>query len=192
MNDPLAQFAEWRASALKASPLRQKSAVCLSTIDEMGFPSARFVDLKEIDREGVVFCTSYGSKKGEQIRRNSKVGMTAWWDHMGYQVRVTGNAVEVSEQEARRHWQSRPRSARIATLSFDQSEALESYQVLEERFKSTEADYLNSPIPKPDNWGAYRVEPISIEFLQFRESRLHLRELFQLVEGEWLSCLLQP
>jgi len=192
MNNPLVKVKEWWEFAIEASPLKVKSAVCLSTVDERGFPSSRFVDLKDVDLEGVVFCSNYDSKKGDDIENNPKAGVTAWWDHVGYQIRVVGNAVRVPEDEATRYWETRNRSAQIATLCFSQSQKLASYGLLEEKYLDAESKYTSNSIPKPNNWGAYKIVPNSIEFLEFKESRLHHREYFQLEHDDWSRCLLQP
>lgn len=52
MNNPTDKFKIWWQEALAESPLQQKSAVCVSTIDEQGFPTARFVDLKSVGENG--------------------------------------------------------------------------------------------------------------------------------------------
>ncbi len=189
---PLKQIEEWWSIAIEASPLNLKNAVCLSTIDEAGFPDSRFVDLKDVDLEGVIFCSSYDSKKGCDIKNNPKVGITAWWDHVGRQIRIIGHATKISKGEAIKYWETRNRSAQIATLSFNQSQILDNYELLEETFLVTESEHKTKPIPKPDNWGAYKVVPNSIEFLQFKQNRLHHREYFQFENGEWSRCLLQP
>jgi pyridoxamine 5'-phosphate oxidase len=43
--NPFEKFNELWSNALSNSPLQQKSAVCISTIDSNGYPSGRFVDL---------------------------------------------------------------------------------------------------------------------------------------------------
>lgn len=82
------------------SPLNQKSAVCVSTIDSAGFPQSRFVDLKEIGPSGFTFCTSYNSEKGNHLSNNPKISLLAGWDHIGYQIRVIGSAVRISSELA--------------------------------------------------------------------------------------------
>lgn len=84
MDKPIEKFESWWQEALADSPLQQKSAVCVSTIDEYGFPAARFVDLKSVTEAGFVFCSYFDSAKGKQIARNAKTAMTVWWDHLGY------------------------------------------------------------------------------------------------------------
>ena len=88
------------------SPLSQKSAVCISTIDSAGFPQSRYVDLKEIDASGFTFCTSYNSEKGKQLSVEPKASLLAWWDHIGYQIRVVGNALRISNVLADKYWRT--------------------------------------------------------------------------------------
>ncbi|WP_442953147.1 pyridoxine 5'-phosphate oxidase C-terminal domain-containing protein [Pectobacterium sp. A5351] len=61
-----------------------------------------------------------------------------------------------------------------------------------ERFRQTQAETKGYLVNKPERWGGIRVTPLSIEFLTFRENRLHLRELYSRLEGNWSYKLLQP
>lgn len=192
MNDPISKFKTWWQEALANSPLQQKSAVCVSTIDEHGFPAGRFVDLKSVNEQGFVFCTYFDSAKGRHLAKNEKTAMTIWWDHVGYQIRVVGVAEFISEVEADNYWQSRNKSAQLTTTAFEQSAALNSEHELEKRLQEITVEYTGKIVPRPANWGGYRIKPVSIEFLTFQESRLHRRELFELKNNGWLKQLLQP
>lgn len=192
MDNPISKFETWWQEALLDSPLQQKSAVCVSTINENGFPTGRFVDLKSVSEDGFVFCTCFDSAKGKQIARGSKASMTIWWDHLGYQIRIIGLAQEISVAEADRFWQSRSRSAQLTTTAFEQSEPLNSEHELAIRLHDVSAKLVDQIILRPANWGGYCIKPVSIEFLTFRESRLHLRELFECTGNGWVKQLLQP
>lgn len=192
MESPIIKFKNWWQEALADSPLQQKSAVCVSTINENGFPTGRFVDLKAVSENGFVFCTYFDSAKGEHIAHNSKAAMTLWWDHVGYQIRVVGTAEVITAAEADGFWQTRSRSAQLTTTAFDQSERLDSEDGLEKRLQEVSSKLAGQTIPKPGNWGGYCINPVSIEFLTFRESRLHLRELFEHKGNVWIKQLLQP
>ena len=141
MDNPISKFKVWWQEALSDSSLNQKSAVCISTIDENGFPSGRFVELKEVSDEGFVFCSYLDFAKGKQISHNPKSAMTFWWDHVGYQVRVIGHAEEITEVEAGRFWETRTRSAQLTTTAFEQSAPLESEDVLITRFQKTSVKF---------------------------------------------------
>ena len=56
-----------------------------------------------------------------------------------------------------------------------------------------EKKYENIPIPKPDNWGGFLVQPISIEFWQGRANRLHDRIRYELQQNSlWKIERLAP
>lgn len=192
MENPIAKFTQWWAMAKKDSPLQQKNAACISTINSDGFPSGRFVDLKAADVNGFVFCTFMDSNKGVEISKNPKVSMTLWWDHVGLQVRIVGMAEPIADDDARIHWQNRSREAQLTTISCQQSHELKSELDLHHQLQAAEIKFAGADIPKPENWGGYNLKPISIEFLTFKSSRLHIRELFLLQSGRWIKTLLQP
>jgi len=192
MIDPIEKFNRWWDLAKVNSPLKQKNAICLSTINQSGYPSARFVDLKKASNEGFIFCSYLNAKKGYEISENPNVALTAWWDHCGFQIRVTGMAQLLSNSENDKYWSTRAHKAQLTTSVSNQSQLLDNEEGLIEKFLSLEKEFQGKKIPRPANWGGYQVNPISIEFLTFRESRLHLRELFELKENEWCQCLLQP
>jgi pyridoxamine 5'-phosphate oxidase len=192
MENPIEKFNTWWKSALLNSPLNQKNAVCISTIDDDGYPSGRFVDLKAVNEFGFVFCTCLNSAKGQHINENPKIALTLWWEHVGYQVRVLGMAQPIHENEAVTYWKTRSKEAQLTTTAFEQSQPLTSEEDLQTRVENISEQFKNSEILKPNTWGGYLIKPHSIEFLTFRESRLHLRELYTLGEDVWSKSLLQP
>lgn len=191
-SDPILQFSSWWQNAIEDSPLNQKSAVCISTINSSGYPDGRFVDLKQVDENGFVFCTYMNSQKGEDIANNAKIAMTAWWDHVGYQVRIVGNAEQISCQQALQFWQTRSRSAQLITKCFSQSKPISGPPEIASKFNLFESSIEEQAITIPDNWGGYNIRPDSIEFLTFKETRLHIREKFIRSCSEWDKIYLQP
>lgn len=157
-----------------------------------GFPSGRYVDLKYIGENGFVFCTSLDSQKVRDIECNSKVGLTFWWEAIGYQIRIQGNATQISRHLAKRYWKTRSREAQIATMCCNQSEPLLSTQKMYSKFRKLKNKFEDQNISKPDNWGGFIVKPVSIEFLAFKENRLHVRELYKANGDGWQRTLLQP
>lgn len=192
MDNPIKKFESWWREALADSPLQQKSAVCVCTVDEHGFPAARFVDLKSVSEQGFVFCTYLNSAKGKHLAKNPKIAMTIWWDHVGYQIRVVGIAKLITDVEADNYWKTRNKSAQLTTTAFEQSAALISESDLSTLLQEITEQYADKKVPRPDSWGGYCIKPVSIEFLTFRESRLHLRELFEYSDNCWKQQLLQP
>jgi len=178
-------------NAKSNSPLKQKSAVCISTIDSAGFPQSRCVDLKEVDQRGFTFCTSYNSEKGNNLSQNPKISLLAWWDHIGYQIRVVGKAVVISNELADKFWFSRSNEARVATTCFRQSEIWDPSVSMEAEYSAALA-VSSASIARPNSWGGYTVVPNSIEILQFRDNRVHIREQYLRDGSSWKMQLLQP
>lgn len=191
--DPILLFNEWYQLAITDSPLRFPGAVCISTIDPEGFPDGRFVDLKDVSDEGFTFCTHLDSAKAQALKHNPKIALTVWWDHIGRQVRVKGIAQPLSEAASDGYWAQRSREAHITTWGSVQSELLESSAALAEKLAAAQTRFQDVPsIPRPANWGGYCIKPTAIEFLTFREDRLHERVRYQWKSGNWERMLLQP
>ncbi len=192
MQNPIDKFNSWWKLAILETPLKKKNAICVSTIGKDGFPNARFVDLKAVDSEGFKFCSHFDSVKGKELHQNPKVALTIWWDHVGLQVRVIGIAKKITNDEAIKYWEGRSRAAQLTTLSSQQSQPMESESRLRQNLANIKEFMGVSKIEKPSNWGGYVVIPRSIEFLTFREDRLHLREHYEYSNSQWNKSLLQP
>jgi len=59
-------------------------------------------------------------------------------------------------------------------------------------YESMKHKFADGEIPLPDFWGGYRVEPISIEFWQGRENRLHDRFEYRRDGNSWKIQRLAP
>jgi pyridoxamine 5'-phosphate oxidase len=191
-SDPLLLFREWWEMSRTASTSKHPGAVCLSTVDEHGVPEGRFVDLKELSDQGFVFGTHLDSPKVRALAANPSVGLTFWWDYVERQVRVVGRAERLSDAAADALFATRPREARITSWASQQSAPLLDSAAFEQRLSDTHRRFADTDIPRPQHWGAYRVVPARIEFLEFRESRIHVRTLFERVPTGWRRSLLQP
>ncbi|MGC3981653.1 MAG: pyridoxal 5'-phosphate synthase [Steroidobacteraceae bacterium] len=192
MHSPIDVFKTVWCGAKKEGTLKHRNAVCVSTVDVDGYPSSRFVDLKEVDEAGFVFCTCLDSAKALEISLNPKAGITIWWEHVAMQIRIQGECSVISHQEADKHWLSRSREAQITTATFNQSKSIASLDSLVEQYSQAEIEYGGKAISRPHNWGGFRLKPKQIEFLEFKESRLHLRTVYRLADSLWQKSFLQP
>ena len=65
-------------------------------------------------------------------------------------------------------------------------------EILNKKYQDIETRFSNQPLTRPENWGGYSIEPIRIEFLEFKPTRFHDRKLYELINGHWTIKLLQP
>ena len=176
--DPISQFQIWLKEAAANSMIVEANAMVLSTVGS-GKPTSRTVLLKDVTASGFTFFTNYGSRKSYEISQNSAVSLLFPWYPMERQVIVLGDAARISETESEKYFATRPWSSQIGAWASNQSEVLDSREVLEARWKDFAAKYPEgSRVPKPSQWGGFLVTPISIEFWQGRYSRLHDRLRF--------------
>ncbi len=190
-SDPFQQFALWFSQALGAQVL-EPNAMTLATIDINGHPRARIVLLKGFDEHGLIFHTNYDSAKGKNIAVHPQVALVFWWGELERQVRIEGNAEKISTQESEIYFSSRPLDSQIGAWASAQSEVVSSRDELESRFVEYKKSFSDKPIPRPANWGGYRIVPHFFEFWQGRSSRLHDRLCYRLSNEQWIRERLCP
>ena len=172
--NPFKQFEKWFQEAIDAK-LDLPDAMTLATATKDGIPSARIVLLRGLDERGFVFYTDYESQKGKELAENPNAALVFYWRELDRQVRITGQVSRVSRENSNNYFQSRPVGSRLAALASRQSEVIPDRKILEERFEQLAAQYQDTAIPLPSDWGGYRLSPNMIELWSGRPSRLHDR-----------------
>ncbi len=174
--DPFKAFADWLKEAHENPFIVEANAMVLSTLGAQEIISTRTVLLKDISDGGFTFFTNYSSRKGQAIDLNSQVTLLFPWYAMERQVSISGDATKISEEESAEYFATRPWSSQIGAWASAQSAPLSSREELEQRYEGAATKWPEgSVVPKPAQWGGYRVTPLSIEFWQGRYSRLHDR-----------------
>ena len=170
---PLEQFRHWLAAAVAAG-VDEPNAMVLATATADGVPSARTVLLKEADPRGFAFYTNLGSRKGRELAGNPRASCVIGWLALHRQVVIAGDVEPVPRDEARRYFDSRPLSSRWGAWASRQSEPIPGREVLDERLADIARRYPVD-VPLPEFWGGWILRPVTVEFWQGRESRLHDR-----------------
>jgi pyridoxamine 5'-phosphate oxidase len=175
--DPVRQFEAWFADAARAGA-RQPEAAVVATATPDGSPSARFVLVKQADRRGFVFYTNYESRKGHELAANPRAALLFHWELLGRQVRVEGPVQRTTREQSLAYAHSRPRGSQLSALASPQSRPIESREWLVQRAGELADRYAGADLPLSENWGGFRLTPVTFEFWQHRENRLHDRLLY--------------
>ena len=181
MNDigdnPIDFFVKWFKEAENSDQIIEPNAMTISTVDENSFPSSRVVLLKQIKERSLIFFTNYNSNKGKSLDRNENICASFYWPPLERQVIIKGNAKKISSVESEDYFNSRPFESQAAAIISNQSEDIDSYESLLEKYNSFIEQNKNTKLKRPNNWGGIEIFINQIEFWQGRKNRLHNRVL---------------
>jgi len=190
-SDPFMQFDQWFKDAIKTR-IPFYEAMTLSSVSAKGRPSSRVVLLKEYDANGFVFYTNYGSRKSEDIEQNGYVSLSFFWPDLNRQLRIEGKVEKTTEAQADKYHHSRPRGSRIGAWASPQSHEIPDRKFLSDKIAVIKSKFTEEKVPRPPNWGGYRVIPDRFEFWQARQDRLHDRIAYIKKEDQWRIVRLAP
>ena len=189
--DPFEQFSQWMDEALR-SELLDATAMNLATSSPDGRVSSRVVLLKGFDQAGFVFFTNYESRKSADLSINPYASLHFFWAQLERQINIRGSVARVTDEESDEYFASRPFESRISAVASHQSQKVESRKALEDRVAELNNKYADGLVPRPTNWGGYRLSPERFEFWQGRENRLHDRICYELLNRNWTISRLSP
>lgn len=198
---PFEQFKQWLATAQNCEFIIEPTAMTIATASADGRPSARMVLLKELDESGddtssnhasgFVFYTNYDSRKGRELGENPYATLLFHWPPLERQIRIEGKVEKVSSAQSSDYFNCRPKASQLGAAASPQSQAI-SRENLDRHFAELEAEFADKPVPRPEQWGGYRLIPDYFEFWQGRRSRLHDRISYIQSEQGWQLQRLAP
>lgn len=189
--DPFDLFEEWLAAAQASEP-HDPNAMTLATVDSSGMPDARTLLMNGRSPAGIVFFSSGESMKGSQLADNPRAALVFHWKSIFRQVRLRGVVELIPPEEATTYFNSRPRGSQIGAHASKQSRPLASREDLLTRVAKFEAQFEGKQVPRPDYWKGYRLKPVTWEFWQAGEFRLHDRVRFIRTGKGWSRQRLNP
>ena len=191
-DNPVDFFVKWFKEAENSDQIIEPNAMTISTVDENYFPSSRVILLKQIKERSLVFFTNYNSNKGKSLDKNENICASFYWPPLERQVIIKGNAKKISSVESDDYFNSRPFESQAAAIISNQSEDIDSYESLLEKYNSYIEQNKNSKLKRPNNWGGIEIFINQIEFWQGRKNRLHNRVLCNFQKDTWKYKLLSP
>src|SRR4051812_21247174 len=171
LSNPIAQFQRWFKQAVDHPQMELPEAMCLSTVNRAGYPTARMVLLKDADAKGFTFFTNVESPKAKDLIARPRAALTFHWRPLRRQVRIEGKVSRLPKKVADAYFATRPRLSQIGSWASRQSQTLKNRAELDTRVSEIAARYEGKSVPAPKHWNGFRVAPQRIEFWQERPNR---------------------
>lgn len=190
--DPIRELERWIEEA-RAEGIPQPGSVAFVTVGEEGQPSARTVNLKRVEDDALLFTSALWTRKAREIEANPRVALLFHWPALGRQVHVTGDAALAERALAEELFAERDPGHQLQTVVSRQGEKIADLDRLRDRLDHLSRVQETTPAC-PEDWGALRVRPQTVELWQEAPDRLHERRLFERVGegGGWRMALLAP
>ncbi len=188
--DPLQELRRWLDEAQSAG-VPAPWSVAFVTVGEHGRPSARTVTLKRLEKDALLFTTALWTRKAAELSENPEVALLFHWPALGRQVHITGRARQAERPLSEELFAERDLPNRLQAIVSRQGQTIESLDEIRARLDHLTAT-MESPPACPEDWGAVRVMPRTVELWSEADDRLHDRLLYERGEKGWNLTRLAP
>jgi pyridoxamine 5'-phosphate oxidase len=188
--DPIEELTNWIGQA-RAAGVPSPSSLAFVTVDTDGRPSARTVSLKRVEVGALVFTTALWTRKARDLQANPHIALLFHWPSLGRQVHITGQAVLAERELAEQLFSERDLANRLQTLVSRQGTQITDLEPIRQRHAYL-TETMEAPPACPEDWGAIRVHPETVELWIEARDRLHDRWLYQRTDEQWTLTRLAP
>lgn len=168
-------------------------AIVISSLDiKKDFVDARYVNLKYITNDSLIFFSNYESNKALQFDVNNNCMVTAvfYWEKIDVQIRMRGYINKSSKEFSDQHYMKRDKSKNALAVSSNQSRKISGYDAVIENYEKTISE--DSFSKRPRYWGGYSIKPLYFEFWEAHKYRLNKRKVYEKKNQKWVEYFLQP
>jgi pyridoxamine 5'-phosphate oxidase len=181
--NPFVQFHHWFTEAQEF--MDEPEAVALASATPDGAPSVRMVLLRLHDERSFGWYTNYESRKGGQLAANPRAAILWYCEPLGRQIRIEGDVEKMTSSESDAYFATRARGSQLGAHASHQGQPLDSRATLERRVEALTVEFEGRDVPRPSDWGGYRLTPRRFEFWQHRDDRLHDRMVYLPAGPSW-------
>jgi pyridoxamine 5'-phosphate oxidase len=188
--DPIGELGRW-IDEVREAGAPHPASVAFVTVGSQGRPSARTVTLKRLEDDALVFTSALWTRKAREVAANPHVALLFHWPSLGRQAHLTGEATLAERSLAEELFAERDAAHQLQTIVSRQGETIEDLAPLRDRLAHL-AEVQETAPRCPEDWGALRFRPNTVELWSEAEDRLHERRLFEREGRGWSSTLLAP
>ncbi len=188
-SEPLSLVRGWLAEA-RGRGVREPAALALATADSLGRASNRTVAIIAVTDLGLVFTSHRCSQKGRELAATGWASGVLYWRETGQQIILSGPVVQLPDTESDALWAARPTPLHAMSAATRQSEPLEDVEAL--RAEAHRLELIGTPLPRPEFFAGYRLQPAVVEFWHASSDRLHRRLRYDREPRGWRTSRLQP
>ncbi|MEU6995011.1 phenazine biosynthesis FMN-dependent oxidase PhzG [Streptomyces sp. NPDC046465] len=190
--EPMGLLQAWLQTATEQG-VREPRALALATADTQGRPSSRIVAVNQVTDAGLVFITHAGSQKGRELAANPYASGVLYWRETSQQITLAGPVRRLPEDQATQLWAARAVFTHAMSTVSRQSEPLRDLEHFEDmRARALDLAAGERPLPCPESFVAYLLEPATVEFWANGTDRLHERLRYDRTTTGWHTTRLQP
>jgi pyridoxamine 5'-phosphate oxidase len=189
-SDPLRELERWIEQA-RAERVPQPASVAFVTVGAGGRPSARTVTLKRIETDALLFTSALWTRKAREIEANPQVALLFHWPALGRQVHITGEAALAERALAEELFAERDPFHQLQTVVSRQGEPIDDLDEIRGRLAHLAQVQETAP-GCPEDWGALRIRPETIELWSEADDRIHERRFYSRGDEGWELTLLAP
>lgn len=192
-NSEIKPFVVFKKNYDKALDAKQKliEGISIASYDlKNQIVDSRYVNLKYVDNQKLIFFTNYNSPKAMQFKSHNQIAGNILWNTINFQIRLKGYIKKTSTEFNLNYFKNRSLEKNALAISSDQSKKISSYdEVIKRYHKVFDEEELTKC---PEYWGGYEIRPYYFEFWSGDSKRLNKRISYELVDGNWIESFLQP
>ena len=121
---------------------------------------------------------------------HNQVSAVIFWPKINVQIRMKATIKKTLKSFSDKHFKNRQESKNALAISSDQSQPIESYELVESKYTSVLEK--NNNTVRPSYWGGYEFTPYYFEFWEGQENRVNRRQVYTLNKDVWNKLFIQP
>lgn len=163
----------------------EANTAALATANTAARPSVRTVYIQFTEDPAPAFFVNGKSGKGRQLEDNPRAGLCLFWQMLRRQAILEGEVRPLSEAEADRLWQQRPRESALAAWASQPDLHEGDTERLRQDLQQAKRAFDFAAVSRPHHWVGYRMSPDRI-VLWNQNWRRAGRRLYELgSKGAW-------